>query len=427
MNEEQYLQFILRQSTGQPTTEEERTAAMAYISRTEEGGDFFSNLSGMDYSKMPYDLPPSGDNYYTDNMPNMAGESLFGVQAPLRAQVTRPGYVTGTSNLIGQPARGNPTNPDGTPNRGFETGRIYTEAIPPKRDPNAPFIVEDRFMDNRSYGTDTGTDAKVASYAPDGSPIYAGTTAGGKPRGNPWDLGRNNLPMMYPGGSDINTQLFSAGRGIGMESGTKGRAGLIVGGLGAAALGTTRNLLAGIGYEKQQNYVRDWYMQRQRDKDYEAVSETGNTNTVGGPSVNKYGGVHKTYEEGGEMPQEQMMSQEQMPQDQMPQEGQEVIQQIQQAIVGMLQQGAQPEQVVQELVSQGIPQEQATAMVQEVLMQMQGAQQQPPQEMMPEGFTPPEQMMKLGGKKIGDNVSFKYGGKMHKGKIKKIENGKIYI
>jgi hypothetical protein len=36
-------------------------------------------------------------------------------------------------------------------------------------------------------------------------------------------------------------------------------------------------------------------------------------------------------------------------------------------------------------------------------------------------------MMRLGGKKVGDPISFKYGGKMHKGKIKKIENGKIYI
>jgi len=248
---------------------------------------------------------------------------------------------------------------------------------------------------------------------------------------NPWDFNMNQLPFMYPGGSDINTQLYSAGRGFGMEKGARGKNALIVGGLGAAALGTTRNLLAGIGYEKQQNYVRDWYQQRQRDLNYTPIDQTNDINNTGGYGRN--GGLFRTYEAGGMM--EQPMSPEQQMAPEQGQEQQQMIQQIQMAVADMLQQGAQPEQVMQELVQQGIPEEAAIQLIQDVMMQMQGQQQQGvPQEMMPEapmqGLPPEAQqapLMKLGGKKVGDPISFKYGGKMHKGKIKKIENGKIYI
>ena len=51
--------------------------------------------------------------------------------------------------------------------------------------------------------------------------------------------------------------------------------------------------------------------------------------------------------------------------------------QLLQGVAQMLQQGAQPEQVMQQLVQMGMPQDQAAQVIQMVMQQMQGAQQQP--------------------------------------------------
>jgi hypothetical protein len=189
-----------------------------------------------------------------------------------------------------------------------------------------------------------------------------------------------------------------------MEKGTKGRGLTIAGGAGAAILGGTRDVLSGLGYEKQQNLVRDWYRARQQDNFYTPSPQTGNTNNVGAMPF-KYGGE---YQEGGEQ--------------QMAPEQQEMLQQAQMFVVEMMQQGTDPQQIVQELVQNGVPQEQAVMLVEQVMMQMQ--QQQVPQEMVPQQAIPQEQPMQP---QVGQEVSFKYGGKKVSGKIKKIENGKIYL
>jgi hypothetical protein len=230
-----------------------------------------------------------------------------------------------------------------------------------------------------------------------------------QPQANPWDI--NNIPLIYPGGTDLSTELYSFGRGLGMEKGTKGRGLTIAGGAGAAILGGTRDVLSGLGYEKQQNLVRDWYRARQQDNFYTPSPQTGNTNTVGGITQGKYGGTFKSYEDGGETMQQQMAP-----------EQQEMLQQVQMFVVEMMQQGTNPQQIVQELVQNGVPQEQAVILVEQVMMQMQ--QQQVPQEMVPQQAIPQEQPMQP---QVGQEVSFKYGGKKVSGKIKKIENGKIYL
>ena len=53
--------------------------------------------------------------------------------------------------------------------------------------------------------------------------------------------------------------------------------------------------------------------------------------------------------------------------------------QIMQGVATMLQQGAQPEQVAQQLVQMGIPQEQAVQIIKAVMQQLQGGQEQPMQ------------------------------------------------
>lgn len=159
-----------------------------------------------------------------------------------------------------------------------------------------------------------------------------------------------------------------------------------------------------------------------------------------------------TWEEGGEieedMAQQQAMSeQEAMMQEQQAMQDQEMVQEVgqeqaamqqQQQILSMiaqaLQQGATPEQVVELLVKNGIPEEQAAQMVQMIIQQMQGAQQmnygglfQAPS-FYQERATP----MQMGGETFmgkgpGEKISFNYGGKKYNGTIDRVENGKLYL
>jgi hypothetical protein len=68
--------------------------------------------------------------------------------------------------------------------------------------------------------------------------------------------------------------------------------------------------------------------------------------------------------------------------------------QIIQAVAEMIQQGAQPQEILQQLVQAGVPQEMAVQVIQMVMEQMQGGAQQ----MTPEQ-APPMPMQKYGGSK----------------------------
>lgn len=115
--------------------------------------------------------------------------------------------------------------------------------------------------------------------------------------------------------------------------------------------------------------------------------------TPGGWKPNKYQlppvGPRR-YDDGGMSPdQAAMMAQQEQ---QAPQQGGGIDpQQVMQMVAEMLQQGAQPEQVMQELVQGGVPQEMAQQIIQQVMQQMQGAQQQPQQ------GPPAGNMMRSGG------------------------------
>lgn len=112
----------------------------------------------------------------------------------------------------------------------------------------------------------------------------------------------------------------------------------------------------------------------------------------------EYGGYTGMYQEGGEaMPQEQMeapqqqMQEQAMGQEQQPQQGgqdtTQMIQQLAQMVIQALQQGMPPEQIIQMLVQQGIPEEVAMEVVQMVMQQAQGASAQggPGQQYQPQG------------------------------------------
>ena len=101
----------------------------------------------------------------------------------------------------------------------------------------------------------------------------------------------------------------------------------------------------------------------------------------GGMGYSAYGG---SFQDGG-------MQEEMQPQQAQPEQGQQ--EQIIQGVASMLQQGAQPEQVAQQLVQMGIPQEQAIQIIQVVMQQIEGGQEEQPM----------QPAMRYGGYAMGGN------------------------
>lgn len=90
----------------------------------------------------------------------------------------------------------------------------------------------------------------------------------------------------------------------------------------------------------------------------------------------KHHGFHKA-EDGMQMQQQQPIAQGTPEQG-----GQKQMEQLMAMVAQALQQGASPEQVLQMLVQQGVPQQVAQQVIAQVMQQLQGAQQQQPQEEM---------------------------------------------
>jgi hypothetical protein len=100
--------------------------------------------------------------------------------------------------------------------------------------------------------------------------------------------GAGSFPYIYPGGSDISTELYTFGRALGAEKGSQGRGLTAVAAGGAALLDIGRNVAAGIGYEKRNQFVEDYYRKKQQEQNYTPNPQNTNMNTTGG-----------MYEEGG--------------------------------------------------------------------------------------------------------------------------------
>jgi len=132
----------------------------------------------------------------------------------------------------------------------------------------------------------------------------------------------------------------------------------------------------------------------------------------GGEMLYMYGGGY--YADGGMAPEEAAMMQQQQAQSQQGAGGGDQMQELVQFIAQALQQGMQPEEIVQKLVEAGLPQDQAGQLVEAVMQQMQGGQgggqpmpAQPSQEEMMQSAegqgAPPQEMsqeqppMRMGG------------------------------
>lgn len=134
-------------------------------------------------------------------------------------------------------------------------------------------------------------------------------------------------------GFDIPTAASTLGSSI--ESGDT--LGTVASGL-KLATGLARNFFGGMGQERRKNYLQKEYYDKQRE------GMTG----AGREQMLEFGGY---YQEGGmEEPQ-----------------GGDIQQQVAQA----LQQGMSPEEVMQQLVQMGMPEDQAVALIQGVMQQMQ--------------------------------------------------------
>lgn len=166
-------------------------------------------------------------------------------------------------------------------------------------------------------------------------------------------------------GVDIPSASYLFGQSLG--SGNTGMA--IASGL-KTGLGLGRNILSGLGYAKQREKLMDEYYENQR----RTVTQENN------PTY---------YQDGGQ----------QIPQDsESQQQGEQQVQQVLQAIAGALSQGVNPSEVLQELVSMGIPEQEATQMIEFVMQQMTQQQQVSNQQIQqPQQPQQQEPMMRDGG------------------------------
>ena len=275
---------------------------------------------------------------------------------------------------------------------------------------------EDPMLAGRNWDEQMGTGNEDAPQGPMGG----------------YNQGASGMPLWYPGGSDISTELFTMGRGLGATKGAKGKNAAIIAGGGAALFDITRNVLAGVGYEKSNQYVENEYRKNQYGpdgRDYTRQRQYKNANVMGGfEDGGMFGNFtpdliadyKRKFEEGGEQLEEQT-DVVQSPQEENQEEPHDQMQQVQMMIAQALQQGQEPQMIVQALIERGLPREQAMQMVAQVAQQMQ-------QQNMEQSEEEPE--TKKGGNfkhNVGDYIEFKVDGKIKKGKIKRIENGKIFL
>lgn len=176
--------------------------------------------------------------------------------------------------------------------------------------------------------------------------------------------GTGNFQFFNPYmGVDIPTASYMFGQSIG-----EGNTGMAIATGLKTGLGLGRNILSGLGYAKQREKLMDEYYENQR----RTVTQENN------PTY---------YQDGG-----QQVPQDSQPQ---PQQGEQQVQQILQAIAGALSQGINPSEILQELVAMGIPEQEASQMIEFVMQQMNQQQQVSSQQ--PQQPAQQEPMMKDGG------------------------------
>lgn len=224
------------------------------------------------------------------------------------------------------------------------------------------------------------------------------------------------------GTSSMEGMFFGLGHALGEKQGTPGRGLSIAGNAGGLVLSGARSLFSGLGYENQFHQNQAYYKDQmyQNNNIYNNATQYQNANTTGGTAQGRYGGL-MGFEDGGDVSQDP----DQINQDTI--QYQQIAQQLAQKYPTI-------EALDQYLQSAGVP-DQA---YQGILAQAQNLYSSSDDE---NSSAPADDVsadsFRDGGeakgsdvpfnKKVGDTIHFEYGGKIHKGTISKIENGKIYL
>jgi hypothetical protein len=242
--------------------------------------------------------------------------------------------------------------------------------------------------------------------------------------------------------------MYQLGRSLGAEKGSRGRAAGIGLNLGAGLLEAARGIGSGYAYQNMNDQTRNYYDDQMRRRLYTNAPQTENANIRNGVAGGRYGGLftNSHFALGGEQQpseEEQMMMMQQQAQQQqgapqeeqaMPQEGQQdpqeqMVQIAQQLVSGL----GSLEAIDAYLKEQQVDEQTYNAIMQiaQQLIEGQG-QQEAPTEEAPTEEAPTEEAptMRGGGKfkhRVGDKIEFTHKGKKHRGTIKKIENGQIYL
>lgn len=229
---------------------------------------------------------------------------------------------------------------------------------------------------------------------------------------------RSQMGYLSPMGQDLGTNMFQLGRSIGAAKGTPGKGLGIIANAGAGAVDLLRKISSGMAYQNRYDQTQNYYNDQLKKRQYTNASQTQNVNKT----VGREGGLFQNqhFALGGEA--EQMMQEETpqgeaqgQPEEQEAPAPEQITQVAQQLVSGL----KSLEAIDAYLKEQGVDQETYAAI-------MQAAQQ------ILEGGTPQEEAptMRGGGTfkhKVGDKIEFTHKGKKHRGTIKKIENGQIYL
>jgi hypothetical protein len=228
--------------------------------------------------------------------------------------------------------------------------------------------------------------------------------------------------------NDLQTNLFSIGRMSKYEpKDTSGKVakGVAMTAYGLSSLGNiARNIAMGAGTQNQYNLAEKYNNDILAERKYKNAQGTANKNNFGGMS----------FQDGGEQVSEEPMQEEQgmEQQEQQLQEGQQQEQepqeegqgQIPQKVLDIANQLVESFDTIEEIdmyLKQNKVDENTYNMIMEAASDIIDANSE--EEDQPED----EEVEEEEDIKEGDYVEFEHGGKMHKGRVSKIVNGKIYL
>lgn len=232
-----------------------------------------------------------------------------------------------------------------------------------------------------------------------------------KPPEDPTNLLQKALKFWTP--NDLQTNLFSIGRMAKYKP--KDTSGKVAKGVSMTAYGLSSALniageiAKGAGFQNQNNLAEKYNNDILAQRDYKNAQGTANKNNSGGMS----------FQDGGEQVSEEPMQEEQGMEQQEQQPQEEGQGQIPQKVLDIANQLVESFDTIEEIdtyLKQNKVDENTYNMIMEAASDIIDANSEEEEEVEEEEDI-----------KEGDYVEFEHGGKMHKGRVSKIVNGKIYL